>query len=175
MTDGAQARRTEHRDNRLRRVGKVRGDAIASLHPVCLQRGGNLRRRRHQLRLREACLQFIFAAKHQSVAGIVGTAPRQQILGEVEARVGKPRCTRHAMRFNERSFSPRADDPRIVPELAPERLALVVGPAPKRRVVIERSAGRCRDPSGKVGDVRPRDAFGRRLPEQCVGGHLVER
>ena len=55
---------------------------------------------------------------------------------------------------DERALAAGPDDARVVPDRAPERLALVVRPAPERRVVGQRPARRRRDPAREFGDVR---------------------
>ncbi len=148
--DRAKARRAQHRLHRLGHVGNVGGHPVARGHARGLQRGGHPRRRRHEFRVRHAAGELVLAAEDQRVAGVVGRAPGEQVLGEVQARVGKPSGARHPGRIDERALAARADDAGIVPDFAPERLALLVRPAPERGVIGTANARTASPRAGRI-------------------------
>ncbi len=74
----------------------------------------------------------VLAAKDERIRRIVAATRGEQVLGEIEARVRKPARARHLVPVDERAFAALADDAREIPDRAPERLALVVRPAPQR-------------------------------------------
>ena len=156
----AQARRAEHRDDRLGHVRR-RTPRPGRLppHPALSARPRPATPPPPAPRARHAALALSSPRKTSASPLSSLAPPREQILGEVEARVGKPASRRASASGRRACAAPRsADDAREIPERAPERLALVVRPAPERRVVGKGLARGRRDPAGELGDVRARDA-----------------
>ena len=113
--DRAEARGAQHRVDHLGHVGDVRGDAISRRDARGLQRRRHARRRRHQIRVRDAADEPVLAAEHQRIARVVGRAAREQVLREIEACVGKPSRAGHARGVDERALAACPDDAGVSP------------------------------------------------------------
>ena len=169
--DGAERRRAQHRDDRLGQVRNEGGDAVARCQAGGLQRRRHPRHQRAELCVADARAIAVLAAKDERLRRIVAATRGEQVLGEIEAGVGKPARARHLVPIDERTFAALADDAGEIPEGPPERLALVVRPAPQCVIGRKRSARRVRDLAREFGDVRLRDPLACRLPEGSVRRH----
>ena len=128
--DRAEGRRPQHRDDRLGKIGDISGDPVAGGETGRAHRGSHPRCHRRQLRMRDMAAIAILAAEHEGVRSVFAAARREEVLGEIEACVGKPARPRHLVSVDERTRAALADDAGVVPDRAPECFALVVRPSP---------------------------------------------
>src|SRR5581483_863492 len=124
--DRADARRPEHRDDRLRHVRHVARHAIAGLHTVTLERLRETRDFAVQLRERETAFDALLAPEDER--GLV-IAPPQQVLGEIEARIGEPPRAGHPVAVDHGALARIfGDDAAVAPDRLPETVSLADRP-----------------------------------------------
>jgi hypothetical protein len=85
--------------------------------------------------VRHAPLDAILAPEHQRVRLITTT---QQILGVVQARVGKPKRTRHTIHAADNPISRFADDIAELPDTTPELVGIRHRPGMQADVIHRR-------------------------------------
>ena len=124
--DDALRQRRERQHPRLRDIRHEGRDAISGAQTKRLQ---CLRRARHvarQLRIAQAPPRAALVPKDEGVAAI---ATAQQILGEIEPRLGEPVRARHLVAVDQhgRAFA-RRDDAAVIPDVGPEFLRVLHRP-----------------------------------------------
>ena len=154
--DGADRRRGEHRDSRLRQVRHEARDAITRRHARGAQAPCNPRHLAAQLPVREAAPRAALVAEHQSFPAVVEA---EEILGEVEARLRKEARPGHALGvLDDRARAPLGAHVGKARELAPERRRLGERPRVELGVVAEARAAARVHAAREAREVRIPDA-----------------
>jgi len=164
--DRAEARRGEHGDDRFRAVRHEGRDAVARLDAPAPEHGGEARNPGAELVPGERLARDALVVEEER--GRIALA-RQQVLGEIELRVGKEFRARHPVAIGENAFALLADDAAKIPDRVPEGFDMVDRPSMKRRVIREARAVPRRQMAHEGRHVAGGDAFGRRTPERFVG------
>ena len=166
--DRADARRRQHRHDRLGHVGQVAGDAVALRHPGRPERLREHGYRVMQLAKAQRASDPVLAAEEDG--GCI-VAAAQEVLGEVEPRIREPLRTRHPVSIDEdRPVALLADHPPVLPDHRPERGPVLNRPAVQRRVVAGVHPVALAHQSREAGEVRAGDPFRGGSPEHL--GHL---
>jgi len=165
----AEAGRGEHDDDRFGHVGQQRRHAIARHHAQRLQRLRNARNLLVKLAVAEPGVRPVLGAEHDG-AGFVARA--QQVLREIEPRVGEETRPGHALAVGQDPLAARlGNDAGEIPQVRPEGFRLLHRPAVERVIVGQRKTAprvECAREARQVGGL---DAFRRRAPEGLFGGH----
>ena len=161
----ADAGRGEHRHHRLRHVRQPAGDAVSPFHAERHQRLAERHRFGQQLPIGERTPLAAFEHRDQRHP-VVREA--QQVLGEVQPRLGKPAAPRKPLAIDERHLARFANNPAEIPNRPPELLAIAHRPPMQHRVIRRRKAKRL----GKARQIGLGNALGAGLPE---GGLVRQR
>ena len=168
--DGAYRGGGQHRHHGGGQVGQVGGDAVALVHAHRAQGGGRLRHGAVQLGMAGAALDLVLAPEDQGVTRVVAA---QQVLGEVQARVGEPLRPRHPVGIDERTRPALiGNHPGEVPQRGPELFRLRHRPAVQRLVVGEFRSPAPRGGAHEGGQFGGGDALPGGLPEGYLVTHV---
>ena len=161
----ADAGRGEHRHHRLRHVRQPPSDAISPFNAERNQRLAERHRFGQQLPIGERAPFAAFEHRDQRHP-VVREA--QQVLGEVQPRLGKPTAARKPLAIDERHLARFANDPAEIPDRPPEQLPISHRPPMQRRIIRRCKAKRLR----KARQIGLGNALGAGLPE---GGLVRQR
>ena len=160
----AEARRREHRHDRLRQVRHEAGDPVTRADAELAQPVGDACHFRAQLAVRQFTACAALVAEHY---GAVVVVTREQVLGEIEPRVLEPCGTGHPVAaLQHRRGARRVQHAGELHHRRPELLALLDRPAPQCGVV---TGGRVEPVAGEGGEtrqVRSCNALRGRLPDR---------
>ena len=160
---GTQRSGGQRRRDRLGRIGEQAGDMIADAHAggrECLLKTRN---QIAQLAPGEATGRSVLAAKDDCIR-IVGAS--EQVLGEVQARIGKEAGAGHPLAIFEKPFALVADDAAEIPDEVPEGGTLVDRPGVQRAVIGEAPAGALGGLRGEAGQRAGGNGLAARLPQR---------
>jgi hypothetical protein len=136
--DRPQGRARQHGHDGLGHVRHETGDPVALADTQIGQRRGGARDQIVKLAVAQAPAHLVLAPEHD---GVVIVAAAQQVLGEIEPRLGIEARARHLVAIDQdrpaRSF---VDHPAKIPDLFPERLDIVDRPGVEVMVIAEGTA-----------------------------------
>src|SRR5207237_9235285 len=112
----------QHGGDRLRQVGKITSDTIALTDTDVGERLRHARNEAVKLAVAQAPLDAILTPEDQRLGAV---APAQQVLGEIEMRLGDPLRPRHARAIDQRRSLLLAEHAAEIPKLAPELLRVL--------------------------------------------------
>jgi hypothetical protein len=162
--DRPQTRGRQRRRHRLWKVRQHGPDPVAPPHTEASKRGSEGRHVLLQLCMGDAARGALLATKQQ---GGTVVAAAQQVLGEVETRLGEPFRAGHAPGAGaEGGAGAVPQDVGKAPDRRPERLGPLHRPGVQRGVVSHANAVVGLDGLGEGGELGGRDAVGRGRPQR---------
>jgi hypothetical protein len=130
--DSAQRSGSQHGDDGFRHVRQIAGNTVTLDHTGRLQRLLKARHFSVERGAGKTSLDLAFTPENHGIAGI---RLLQQILGVVQARVGKPLGARHAVAVAQHSLAAFTNGAAEIPDQRPESLRVIGRPLPESIVV----------------------------------------